>query len=153
MYAVLTPKHELDRTVFENNWTKFPPLLALPQKVKRTLDYWIIVPRIIVNHHSSKFAAYGILWKQREISVDIRQAILPGFRDKPHEFRLSTHSRIAHSLDVFSCFSLNLRGASFPICSLYYQRNTFLSRKKAASGNVSKSVRVRRRSVNMRRER
>ena len=27
------PKHELDRTVFENNWTKFPPLLALPAKV------------------------------------------------------------------------------------------------------------------------
>ena len=56
---------------------------------------------------------------RKPISVDIRHAILPGFRDKLHEFRLSNHSRIAHSLDVFSRFSLNLRDASFPIPSLY----------------------------------
>ena len=48
---------------------------------------------------------------RKPISVDIRNAILLGFRDELHEFRLSNHSRIAHSLDVFSRFSLNLRGA------------------------------------------
>ena len=36
------------------------------KKCHHSLDYWIIVPRIMVNHHSSKFTAYGILWKQRE---------------------------------------------------------------------------------------
>ena len=97
------------------------------KKCHHSLDYWIIVPGIIVNHHSSKFTAYGILWKQRENqspSISVTQ-FCQVFLDKSHEFHLSDHSRIAHSLDVLSHFSLNLHGASFPICSLYINATHF----------------------------
>ena len=55
---------------------------------------------------------------RKPISINICHTIVPSVREKSHKFRLSNPSRIAHSLDVFSRFSLNLRSASFPICSL-----------------------------------
>ena len=70
------------------------------QKCHHSLEYWIIVPKIIVTHYSgnygtqSKLAAYRIYElkaTRKPIPVDLRHAILSGFRDEPHEFHLSNY--------------------------------------------------------------
>ena len=70
VYAVLTPK-------------------------RQSLDYWIIVPKIIVTHHSGnkcdskQTRCLRHIWKQHE--NHLCHAILSTFRDKLHEFRLSNY--------------------------------------------------------------